>query len=86
MMAVCVCTFTRRPSEPELQRHLAWLRDLTADGTLVAAGPDKPRGGGVLVVRSDDAEELLTHDPLVVDGIAGYVVTEFTAAIGELAV
>ena len=31
--------------------HRSYLRDLKADGTLIASGPMDPRSGGALLVR-----------------------------------
>ena len=55
---------------PHLDDHLAWLRSLEVDGTLVLSGPlvDDPPGTGLTVVRAADAaaaQGVLERDPFV---------------------
>ena len=57
-----------------LEDHLAWLRSLEVDGSLVLSGPmpDEPPGTGLTVVRAPDAEaarSIVEQDPFVVAGL-----------------
>lgn len=57
-----------------LDAHLAWLRSLEVDGTLVLSGPmsDDAPGTGLTVLRASDAgaaEALMAGDPFVVAGL-----------------
>jgi uncharacterized protein YciI len=61
--------------------HRAYLDTLIQDGTLLLSGPQVPRTGGVLLVKSVDKERLkpiLENDPFAIEGIAEYTVIEFT--------
>lgn len=57
-----------------LDDHLAWLRGLEVDGSLVLSGPmpDEPPGTGLTVVRAPDAataQAMVEQDPLVLAGL-----------------
>ena len=68
--------------------HLAFLDDLLAQGTLVAAGrQDPPVGGMVLLDVADEAtaREVMTRDPYVLRGIAQYEARGWTPTVGALA-
>ena len=59
---------------PHLDDHLAWMRSLEVDGTLVLSGPlvDDPPGTGLTVVRAADAAAargVLDRDPFVLAGL-----------------
>jgi uncharacterized protein YciI len=58
--------------EQPLQGHLAYMRSLQALGTLVLGGPFLDDAGGLIVVRTEDADEartLLQADPAVQEGV-----------------
>ena len=57
-----------------LDDHLAWLRTLEVEGSLVLSGPmpDEPPGTGLTVVRAPDADAaraIVEQDPLVIAGL-----------------
>lgn len=57
-----------------LDDHLAWLRSLEVNGTLVLSGPmiDEAPGTGLTVLRARDAataQAIMAEDPFVVAGL-----------------
>ena len=65
-----------------LQAHREWLDAGYAAGAFVFSGPREPRTGGVILVRSDDPDEvarLVTFDPFHGAGVAAYEIVRFTA-------
>jgi uncharacterized protein YciI len=82
----------RRPLEEVVaatEEHRAYLRQLKAQGILLAAGPFDPRTGGALLVRAadDKVDEALTAvrdgDPFYTKGIANYELIAWNAVIGK---
>jgi uncharacterized protein YciI len=69
--------------------HRAYLRDLKADGTLIASGPMDPRVGGALLVRvpNDKVQQNLTdlrdEDPFFKKGVANYELIPWNVIIGN---
>jgi uncharacterized protein YciI len=69
--------------------HRAYLRDLKADGTLIASGPMDPRSGGALLVRvpDDNVQQNLTdlrdEDPFYKKGVANYELIPWKVVIGN---
>jgi uncharacterized protein YciI len=62
--------------------HMAWIAQQYEAGRFLASGAKVPRTGGVILARDMPREELeavIASDPFTVDGVAAYVVTEFTA-------
>lgn len=58
--------------EQPLQGHLAYMRALQGQGTLLLGGPFLDDTGGLIVVQADDvaqAEALMRADPAVQDGV-----------------
>lgn len=65
---------TREDILERLPEHLAWLRQLELQGTLVLSGPlpDQPPGAGLTVLRADGADSARTTmaaDPFVIAGL-----------------
>jgi len=55
-----------------LQGHLAYMRTLQGQGTLVLGGPFLDDAGGLIVVKAEgvaQAEALMRADPAVQDGV-----------------
>ena len=73
---------------PHVEEHRAYLRELNAQGTLLAAGPFNPRSGGALVLRvpDDDAHAALDRirdgDPFTQRGVAQYELLPWAPVIG----
>jgi len=69
--------------------HRAYLRQLKADGTLVAAGPQDPRIGGLFLLRvSDDTpqadlDKVRDDDPFYQQGVAQYELLPWKPVIGK---
>ena len=69
--------------------HRAYLRQLKADGTLVAAGPQDPRIGGLFLLRvSDDSpqadlDKIRDDDPFYQQGVAQYELLPWKPVIGK---
>jgi len=69
--------------------HRANLRELKADGTLIASGPMDPRSGGAILVRvpDDNVQQNLTdirdEDPFFKKGVANYELIPWNPVIGK---
>jgi uncharacterized protein YciI len=69
--------------------HRAYLRELKADGTLIASGPMDPRSGGAILVRvpDDNVQQHLTdvrdEDPFFKKNIANYELIPWNPVIGK---
>jgi uncharacterized protein YciI len=91
MYAIVIIRY-RTPIEAvlkEQEAHRAYLRQLKAQGTLVAAGPMEPRFGGIFLVRvPDDAphaalDAIRDNDPYYVAGVAQYELIPWNLVIGK---
>lgn len=91
MYAIVIIRY-RTPIEAvlkEQEAHRAYLRQLKAQGTLVAAGPMEPRFGGIFLVRvPDDAphaalDAIRDNDPYFVAGVAQYELIPWNLVIGK---
>lgn len=71
------------------ESHRAYLRQLKADGTLLAAGPMDPRFGGIFLVRVPDEnpraalDAVRDNDPFYVAGLAQYELIPWNVVIGR---
>jgi uncharacterized protein YciI len=69
--------------------HRAYLRELKADGTLIASGPMDPRSGGAILVRipdnnvQKDLTDLRDEDPFYKKDIANYELIPWNPVIGK---
>jgi uncharacterized protein YciI len=91
MYAVVVIRY-RKPIEEILkvqEPHRAYLRQLRAEGTLLAAGPQEPRFGGLFLLRvpDDTAQATLDavrdNDPYYQAGVAQYELIGWNVVIGK---
>jgi len=82
----------RRPLDEVIvhqEPHRAYLRQLKADGTLLAAGPQDPRIGGLFLLRvSDEApqadlDKIRDDDPFYQQGVAQYELLPWKPVIGK---
>jgi uncharacterized protein YciI len=90
MYAVALIRY-RKPLEEVVVHqdpHRAYLRELKAQGVLIAAGPCNPRFGGILLLRiaGEDLNALDTirdRDPFVQNGVAQYELLSWNPVIGK---
>jgi uncharacterized protein YciI len=91
MYAIVIVRY-RQPLEEILkvqEPHRAYLRQLKADGVLIAAGPMDPRFGGMFLLRvaDDDALRALDavrdNDPFYTAGVAQYELIKWNVVIGR---
>jgi uncharacterized protein YciI len=69
-----------------VERHRAYLRELHAQGKMVASGPFVPREGGGLLLRINDASEiapLLAKDPYHLEGLCTDTIYVWDPGIGR---
>ena len=60
MYALAIIRY-RRPFDeiaPHVEEHRAYLKELKAQGLLLASGPFDPRTGGGVILRSPDGEDM----------------------------
>jgi uncharacterized protein YciI len=91
MYAIALIRY-RRPLEDVLtvvEEHRAYLRELQADGLLLASGPMDPRSGGALLLRvPDDAvhetlDRIRDDDPYTRTGMAQYELIPWAVVTGR---
>ena len=91
MYAIVIVRY-RQPIEEILKvqdPHRAYLRQLKADGTLIAAGPQDPRFGGIFLLRMPDDGSLAAldavrdNDPFYQAGLAQYELIRWNVVIGK---
>lgn len=91
MYAVVIVRY-RQPVEEVVkvqEPHRAYLRQLKADGVLIAAGPQDPRFGGMFLVRVPDdnpraaLDAIRDNDPYYTSGVAQYELIPWNVTIGK---
>jgi uncharacterized protein YciI len=91
MYAVVIVRY-RQPVEEVIklqEPHRAYLRQLKAEGVLIAAGPQDPRFGGMFLVRVPDEDPraaldtIRDHDPYYTAGVAQYELIPWNVTIGK---
>jgi uncharacterized protein YciI len=91
MYAIAVVRY-RQPIEEVLkvqEPHRAYLRQLKVEGTLVAAGPQDPRFGGIFLLRVPDdnpqavLDAVRDNDPYYQAGVAQYELIGWNVVIGK---
>lgn len=82
-MFIAILTY-KKPLE-EVDRHLQAHRDYLAEhyaaGNFIASGPQTPRFGGVIMIKTDNraaVDSIIAQDPFNINGIADYQIVEFT--------
>ena len=91
MYALALIRYRRSLDEvlPHVDPHRAYLRELEAQGVLIASGPFEPRAGGALLLRvpDDDVQGALDRvrdgDPFVKAGMAQYELLPWAPVIGK---
>lgn len=91
MYAVVIVRY-RQPVEEIVKvqdPHRAYLRELKAAGTLIAAGPMDPRFGGMFLVRVPETDPrgaldaIRNNDPFYTAGLAQYELIPWNVVIGK---
>ncbi len=91
MYAIAIVRY-RRPLEEVMvhqEPHRAYLRQLKADGRLLAAGPQDPRYGGLFLLRVSDEDpqraldQIRDGDPYYVAGVAQYELIPWNVVTGK---
>ena len=91
MYAIVIVRY-RQPLDEVLKvqdAHRAYLRQLKADGTLIAAGPMDPRFGGMLLVHVGEdnvraaLDTIRDNDPFYTAGIAQYELNPWNVVLGK---
>ncbi|MDH4064641.1 MAG: YciI family protein [Acidobacteriota bacterium] len=91
MYAIAILRY-RRPIEEVIVHqdpHRAYLRELKADGRLLAAGPQDPRYGGMFLLRVPDdnpqaaLDAIRDGDPFYQQGVAQYEMLPWKLVIGK---
>ncbi len=82
----------RRPLDEVIahqEPHRAYLRQLKAEGRLVAAGPQDPRYGGIFLLKVPDdrpqaaLDEIRDADPYYLAGVAQYELLPWNVVVGK---
>lgn len=74
---------------PTVDEHRAYLRELKAQGILLASGPMDPRTGGMLLLRVPDADStaaldrIRDGDPFTKKSLAQYELIPWMPVIGK---
>ena len=91
MYAIAIVRY-RQPVEEVLtvqEPHRAYLRQLKDDGTLLAAGPQEPRFGGMFLLRVPDEnaqaalDAVRDNDPYYQAGVAQYELIPWNLVLGK---
>lgn len=82
-MFIAILTYRKSLDEVDrfLQAHRDFLAEHYAAGDFIASGPQIPRAGGVIMIKSGSREavsRILSRDPFNINRIADYQVVEFT--------
>lgn len=85
-MFIAILTYKKSLEEVDrfLQAHRDFLAEHYAAGDLIVSGPQNPRIGGVIMIKSNcrtAVETLLAQDPFNINGIADYQIVEFTPTL-----
>lgn len=67
-----------------LQAHRDYLAEHYAAGNLIMSGPRNSRIGGVIMIKTTNRKtvnDILSHDPFNINGIADYQIVEFTPTL-----
>src|SRR3712207_101926 len=91
MYAIAIVRY-RRPLEDVIvhqEPHRAYLRQLKAEGRLIAAGPQEPRYGGIFLLRvpdenpQDALDAIRDADPYYAAGVAQYELLPWNVVTGK---
>jgi uncharacterized protein YciI len=91
MYAIAIVRY-RRPLDEVIahqEPHRAYLRQLKAEGRLLAAGPQDPRYGGIFLLRVPDdqpqaaLDAIRDADPYYQAGVAQYELLPWNVVVGK---
>ena len=82
-MFIAILTYKKPLSEVDrfLAAHREYLSKHYAAGDFIASGPQTPRVGGVIMIKTEcraAVDPIIAQDPFNVNGIADYQIVEFT--------
>lgn len=82
-MFIAILTYKKSLEEVDrfLPAHREYLSKHYATGDFIASGPQTPRTGGVIMIKTDNresADQITAGDPFRINGIADYHIVEFT--------
>ena len=82
-MFIAILTYKKPLSEVDrfLTAHREYLAKHYAAGDFIASGPQTPRIGGVIMMKADSrkaVDAIIAEDPFHINGIADYLIVEFT--------
>ena len=82
-MFIAIMTYKKPLEEVDrfLQAHRDYLAEHYTAGDFIASGPQTPRVGGVIMIKSDNralVDSIIAQDPFNINGIADYRIVEFT--------
>ena len=82
-MFIAILTYKKPIEEVDrfLQAHRDYLAEHYAAGNFIASGPQRPRIGGVIMMKANNRAEvdaIIAQDPFNINGIADYQIVEFT--------
>lgn len=85
-MFIAILTYKKPLSEVDkyLQAHRDYLAEHYATGDLIMSGPRTPREGGVIMIKAAGrkaVDDIISQDPFNINGIADYLVVEFTPTL-----
>lgn len=80
-MIISILTYVKPIQEVEkyLQQHNSYLDNYYNEKKFIASGRRNPRTGGVILMDTtlEEAQEIVKHDPFLVQEIANYSFIEF---------
>ena len=82
-MFIAILTYKKPIEEVDrfLQAHRDYLAEHYAAGDFIVSGPQTPRIGGVIMIKSERraaVDSIIAQDPFNINGIADYQIVEFT--------
>ena len=82
-MFIAILTYKKPLEDVDryLQAHRDYLAEHYAAGDFIASGPQRPRVGGVIMIKAENrssVDAIIAHDPFNINGIADYQIVEFT--------
>lgn len=82
-MFIAILTYKKPLSEVDrfLAAHCEYLAKHYDAGDFVASGPQKPRVGGVIMIKAENrttVDAIIAQDPFYINDIADYQIVEFT--------